>query len=338
MSKFDPFAKEQQLQAESASWDTARVEPARPDDIPLIDLRRYFESGDAASLEDLAEQLRFACEAVGFFSIVGHQVPSALVDKAFQQVRLFHDQPLAAKQAIRMDRLDWPLGGVGYLPVNNNKLPARSAANVNEAFLIKRDHRIGLDDNQWPDHAALPEFRDTVERYAGAMTALGKKMLPVVARALEMPADYFDAAFVEPLYRLRMTHYPPTGAEPGSSNGFGINPHVDTTFFTILCQDRPGLTIYSERRNAWIGVPALDGAFVVNAGELLRQWTNDRFLSTKHFANNNTESSSRYSIPFFFNANPDYVMECIPSCCDEHNPPKYPPVSYAGSQAIAQGE
>ena len=133
-----------------------------------------------------------------------------------------------------------------------------------------------------------------------------------------------------------MTHYPPVAGKP--EDEFGIAPHVDTTFCTILAQDSPGLTIYSERRQCWIKAPLLEDAFIINSGELLKIWTNHRFKSVKHFANNNTGDNSRYSIPFFLNANTDYAMTCIPSCCSEDNPPTYPSISYAQSQAVAQGE
>jgi len=228
------------------------------------------------------------------------------------------------------------VGGVGYLPVKNTKLPSRDRGNLNEAFIVKCDDVLQLSDNQWPDAAALPGFRQAVERYANALEGLAKKLLPIYATALDQPKNFFDDAFVAPLYRLRMTHYPPVSA--ASEDEFGIAPHVDTTFCTILAQDRAGLSIFSERRKKWIRAPALKDAFIVNSGELLKHWTNDRFISVKHFANNNTGNASRYSIPFFFNANPHYKMSCIPSCCGPDNPAKYPPISYAESQAVAQGE
>ena len=161
-------------------------------------------------------------------------------------------------------------------------------------------------------------------------------MLPIYARALNMPKDFFNDAFINPLYRLRMTHYPAVALDP--ENAFGIAPHVDTSFCTILAQDQPGLTIFSERRKVWVNAPVVKDSFIVNTGELLKQWTNDRFLSTRHFAKNNTGTQSRYSIPFFFNANPHYVMSCIPSCCSGSNPAKYPPISYTQSQGVVQGE
>jgi len=335
-NNFDAKAKEESLKSESEQWDTSKPEDAKEDDIPVIDLAAYFLSEDEHELENVAEQLRVACEETGFFSIVGHQISWSDVDATFEQIRQFHQLPIESKKAILMDRPDWPVGGMGYLPFKNRKLPARDTGNLNEAFILKCDDKLGMDDNQWPDKNSLPNFRPVVEHYAKQMETLGKRMLPVYAKALGVDTDFFAEAFDTPLYRLRMTHYPATKADP--ENTFGIAPHVDTSFCTILAQDNPGLSVFSERRQVWVNAPVVDGGFIVNTGELLKQWSNDRFLSTRHFANNNTSTESRYSIPFFFNANPHYVMSCIPSCCSEDNPAKYPPISYAQSQGVLQGE
>ena len=235
-----------------------------------------------------------------------------------------------------MDRPEWPVGGIGYLPVKNRKLPARDRGNLNETFIVKSDNGLSLNDNQWPAADALPTFRPAVEAYAETMEALSRRLLPIFAAALEMPKDFFEEAFISPLYRLRMTHYPPLKEQ--DRDEFGIAPHVDTSFITILAQDKPGLSVFNERVQQWINVPLIDNAFIINTGELLKQWSNDRFISAKHFANNNTGDDSRYSIPFFLNANSDYKMECIPSCCGPDNPPKYPPISYNESQGVVQGE
>jgi len=311
-------------------------EAARADDIPTIDLEGYFKSGSDEQLNIVAEQLRIACEETGFFSIIGHGISGQDLGNMFDQVRQFHAMPLEYKKTVLMDRPDWPVGGMGYLPLKNRKLPARATGNVNEAFIVKCDDQLGMNDNQWPDVGELPKFRAQVEHYASQMVTLGRQLLPIYSHALGMPKDYFNEAFDRPLYRLRMTHYPAVELEP--ENAFGIAPHVDTSFCTLLAQDQPGLTIFSERRKVWVNAPVVKNSFIVNTGELLKQWTNDRFLSTRHFANNNTGAQSRYSIPFFFNANPHHVMSCIPSCCSDENPAKYPPISYAQSQGVVQGE
>lgn len=336
VGNFDPYQKEQQLRTESVGWDTSQPQDACDGDIPVIDLREFFQSASDESLACTVAQLREACEQTGFFSIVGHAVPVEQVANTFDMARRFHALDDLVKKSLLMDRTDWQVKGVGYMPFRNRKLPTRAKGNLNEAFIIKTDDEVSFHDNQWPADYAVPGFRRTIENYAQTMESLGKKLLPLFASALDMPANYFAAAFEKPTWRLRMTHYPAVAA--GAQDEFGIAPHVDTTFCTILAQDQPGLVIYSERRKKWINAPQLENAFIVNSGELLRQWTNDRFISVKHFANNNFSAQSRYSIPFFLNANRHYKMHCMSSCFSTQNPAKYPPISYAESQAVAQGE
>ena len=353
---YDPHAKEAHLRAESEAWDTSHVELADTvRDIPCIDISAYLAAVDEPAAaetlrESIAEQLRYACTHVGFYYLQGHGVSAHQMQRMFAAVRAFHeDLPNDQKEALSMDRPDWPVGGVGYLPLRHRKLPTRNKGNANEAFIVKRqsgkDVNIRLDeDNQWPAETALPGFRDEVKAYADCMEQLALKLLPLYARALDLEADFFAPAFTSPMYRLRMTKYPPIQAD--NADEFGIAPHVDTSFLTILAQDSEGLVIYSETRQCWLRAPFVEGAFIVNTGELLRQWTNNRFVSVRHFANHNVSSNSssngtprpRYSVPFFFNANADYRMQCIPTCCSPENPPQYPPFSYSESQAIAQGE
>jgi len=286
--------------------------------------------------ESVAARIRDACASSGFFSIAGHQFPAGLIRQAFEQTRKFHSLDQGLKDSLLLNQADWPVRGVGYLPYANYLLPARDKSNLNESFIIKRDHRISLDDNRWPDENLLPGFRQTISSYAERLELLAKQLLPLFARALNLPAEYFKEAFETPLFRLRMTRYRPApDMEPGQ---FGIAPHVDTSFFTIVAQDSPGLVVFSEPRQCWVRVPAMENVFVINSGELLKQWSNDFFVSARHFAWNRDDTSSRYSMPFFFNARPDYVMHCLPSCWSADNPAKYPPISYLQSQGVVQGE
>lgn len=334
-AKFDPAAKERALHDEAASWDTSAPLPATPDDVPTVDVGRYFDTGNRVDLDRAAAVLREASEKVGFHQLVGHGIEPSLINEIFATTARFHSLDVEVKRQILMDRPDWPVRGSGYLPLGERKLPRRTKGNVNEAFLVKSDRLIGFDDNQWLPDSVLPEFRQTVETYAGAVSDLARRLLPVYAVALDLEPNFFTAAFDHPFWRLRLTHYPPD--QPREDDQFGIAPHVDTTFFTLLLQNAPGLTIFSAERQAWISVPSVPNAFVVNSGELLRQWSNDRFLSTRHFADNES-NNARYSIPFFFNATADYPMECLPSCHGPGNPPRYPTISYAESQAVVQGE
>src|SRR5205807_8896561 len=93
--------------------------------------------------------------------------------------------------------------------------------------------------NHWPTD--LPGFRSAVLAYTSAMDALTERMLPVCATALDLPRDYFDAAFAESQFSFRLSHYPPVSAQ---ANQFGIAPHPDANFLTFLAQTEiPGLQV-----------------------------------------------------------------------------------------------
>lgn len=130
-----------------------------------------------------------------------------------------------------------------------------------------------------------------------AMESHGQKLLLLYVRALGMPADYFDAAFAKPGMTLRLSHY----------------PHTDGNFATFL-PPKPvsGLSI-RLKDGRWCDIPYMAGAFVVNTGDILAHWSNDVFVSTPHRAINRS-GGERYAIPFFLNANPKTVLECLPSC------------------------
>lgn len=337
MTSFDPNEKERALAAEATAWDTSAPVDAAPGDIPIVDIAEYRATGSAASLAGAAATLRDASERIGFFYLTGHGIAPALMQAAIAAARQFHEIPQTTRESILINGPGTDISGIGYLPFDNHMLPRRATGNQNEAFLIKGDRDITADDNQWLPEADAPGFRTAAETWLAEVTSLARRLLPIYAVALDLPADFFAPAFLDPFWRLRFTHYPPA-ADGASLAGYGISPHVDTTFFTLLLQDSPGLTIHHAQRDEWINAPLIPNAFVVNSGELLRQWSNDRFLSTRHFANNPSSTESRYSIPLFFNATADYPMECLPSCHGPGNPPRYPTISYLESQGVIQGE
>ena len=130
-----------------------------------------------------------------------------------------------------------------------------------------------------------------------------------------------------------MSHYP--FVEKLETNEFGIAPHTDTSFMTLLAQNKiPGLSLRT-RDGRWIEAPALDGHFLVNGGDMLRRWTNERFLATPHRAINRS-GRGRYAIPFFVDCNIDWPMACLPTCAGAERPAKYPPFTYAEYMAAYQ--
>lgn len=305
------------------------------DVIPVLDVGPYLR-GEAGALEALATELRHALEHVGFYYLAGHDVPLSLIRDVFAATKRFHAQPLDRKLALRANEHN-----VGYMPVNSSTSRASQVEqakkpNLVEAFFLKRDLPPDHPDvlankryrpaNQWPAEGDVPGLRATAVAYMNAMESLCKRMLPVYARALDLPADWFDEPFSEPQYTLRLSHYPP--ADTGDADQYGVSPHTDSSFLTMLAQaDLPGLSIRSPDGH-WSDVPVIEGAFVVNSGDMLRRWTNHRFLSTPHRAINRNPGADRYAIPFFFDAKIDHPMACIPTCMGPDNPPKYEPITY----------
>jgi isopenicillin N synthase-like dioxygenase len=300
--------------------------------IPVIDLGPYLADRPGAR-EATAAELRAALEGVGFFIIVNHGVPRALIDRTFAEARRFHAQPAATKLALRMNRHNNGYMAMGRYAVWTSDVNANDKPDLNEAFFVKRER--GPDDplrrsgrrfvgpNLWPDD--LPGFRETVLAYTDAVDALGRRLLPAVAVALDLPPDVFDAAFAESQFSFRLSHYPPVPAAP---NQFGIAPHTDANFLTFLAQTEvPGLQLRLPS-GEWLDVPYVPDSFAVNSGDMLHRWTNGRFKSTPHRALPPV-GRPRYAIPFFLGPHIDTVIECLPTCRTTDTPPSFPPISYA---------
>ncbi len=303
--------------------------------IPILDIAAFLNH-ESGALASLSAELRDALEHIGFYYICGHGVPQSLIDRVFAECARFHLQPLEAKIRLRANEHN-----VGYMPVNgyvsrSSRVETATRPNLVEAFFVKRDLPPDHPDvlaniryrcaNQWPASDALPGFRETVVSYCAAMEQLCKRMLPVYTAALDLDPRDFDKAFMEPQYALRMSHYPP--AESGEDGQYGVAPHTDSSFLTMLAQSElPGLSIRMPS-GEWLDAPVLPGAFLVNSGDMMRRWTNHRFLSTPHRVINRNANRDRYAIPFFFDATYNYPMACLPTCQGPDNPARYEPTTY----------
>lgn len=299
--------------------------------IPVLDLGPYL-TGVPSARERLAGELRQALEEVGFFLLVNHGVPQAVIDQTFTETRRFHAQELETKLALRMNEHNNGYMAMGRYTVWASDVNKNDKPDLCEAFFVRRERRA--DDpllrsgrrfcgpNQWPDD--MPGFRDNILTYVEAVDALGRLMLPICAVALDLPPSYFDTAFAESQFTFRLSHYPPLPAGP---NQFGLAPHTDANFLTFLAQaDVPGLEVRMPS-GEWVGVPYIPGSYAVNSGDMMPRWTNGRFKSTPHRAQPPV-GRDRYAIPFFMGPHLDTLIECLPTCQGPDSPPKLPPITY----------
>jgi len=184
--------------------------------IPVLDIGPYL-AGDAGAAAPLARAFARACKDTGFLVVANHGVPPRLAEETFAGAAQFFARPEPDKLALKIGKYNigyLPFGGqvVRHSPVNRNTRP-----NFSESFYITRDRApdhpdivnnkplVGL--NRWPP--GMPEFRAATTAYYAAMEAMTTRLVPVVAMALDLPADYFAEAFAAPNCTIRLIYYPP---------------------------------------------------------------------------------------------------------------------------------
>ncbi|HQT76726.1 MAG: hypothetical protein B7Z80_15030 [Rhodospirillales bacterium 20-64-7] len=301
--------------------------------IPVLDVGPYL-AGAPGARDRLAEAVARTCVDTGFLVITNHGIPQTLIADAFAAAADFFDMDERRKLDLKVGDLN-----IGYLPygaqiVRTSKINNNTRPNLSESFYIVTDlpaddPRIVAGDplyglNRWP--VEMPSFRARTMAYFAAMRPLAQRMVSVIATSLGLPDEYFDRDFHEPTITLRLIRYPSQdGAE---DNQFGFAPHIDTSFLTLLAQSAlPGLEVRTAEGD-WIRPPALPGTFVVNTGEMLARYSNDRYTPTPHRVIN-ANNALRHAIPFFYGPALDAVIRCVPTCVGPDNPARYEPLLYA---------
>lgn len=300
---------------------TSDLTLSRPRSLPVIDVADL-ASADAADRAEVGRRIGAACRDRGFFYMVGHGVPDRLIAETLTAARAFFDLPEGAKA--RVDKSRSPANR-GYEPLGGQTLEPGTAPDLKEGFYIGAEGRPGRFNqgaNQWPD--GLPDFAATMLAYHRAMTVLAERLMAGLALSLDLPEAAFADFCHDPIAILRLLHYPP---QPAAAPGRGAGAHTDFGALTVLLQDDVGgLEVYDRAADGWTSAPPMAGAYVVNLGDLIARWTNDRYRSTPHRVVNRS-GRRRYSIPFFFSGAPDYGVTCLPGCLAPGDQPKYPPTT-----------
>lgn len=300
--------------------------------IPVIDLQGSLDvrGGDAARV---AKALHQALSTIGFAYIRGHTVAPATTAAAFAASREFHASSLAQKQSLAINAFHRGYMGMATSTIVTSSVARVTQPNMSESLMVM--HELPPDDpalragepmqgpNQWPQW--LPDFKPRMMAYQSEVDAVARHIVRLIALSLNLPAHALDHHFERPTTFLRALHYPPQAVGPDDQ--FGSAPHTDYGIITLLAQDDSGGLQVRPRGGDWIEAPPMADTFVLNVGDMLARWTNNRFVSTPHRVINRS-GGDRYSLPYFLDPSMDTVIECLPTCTDADHPPQYPPVRY----------
>jgi isopenicillin N synthase-like dioxygenase len=302
----------------SAPYSTNK--PAKMDNLnlPVIDIGPFATA--ASQARRVVQQVREALSEVGFMYVRGHGIPPAIIRRAEAASRQFFAQPALVKDrfAYRHDDLE---ANFGFHGLEVERLDPTSAPDLKESFSMRNAPAVTRAD-RWPGH----EFRSSALALYEASLLASYRIMKVMAAGLDLPSEFFTERHRGQNVTLRFLHYP-ARLPVTSADQLGAGAHTDYGSITLLHQDDVGglevLGADGHRHCA----PAVPDALLVNTGDLMQQWTNDRFRSTVHQVRPIDGLTDRYSIAFFVDPDTDVRVECIESCKDGHQPPRYAPVT-----------
>ncbi|UDY35464.1 isopenicillin N synthase family dioxygenase [Dermatobacter hominis] len=316
----------------------------------MVDISGW-STGDHEARAAVTAAVDDALRRVGFMQVVGHGVDPAVVQRMLDACDEFFALPVGAKSETLPPSADvnrgWaPLGTESLL----YSLGADAPPDLFEAFNIGRDvvdesdpavaverHRLQAP-NIWPP--ALPSVRRPLVEYFDAVADLALRLTRIFAVALGVDEAFFVDRCRHPTETLRMIRYERAPGSPDPlPEQMRMGAHTDYGIVTVLYGDQvPGLEVLGPD-GGWHGVVPVDGAYLVNLGDLLAEWTNDRWRSTLHRVvpppAQTDGPALRRSAAFFLDGDHDALVECLPTCCDDEHPPKYPPV-LAGEHLMAK--
>jgi isopenicillin N synthase-like dioxygenase len=310
-----------------SALEAARVSAAS---LPIIDISGL-SSKNAADRQAVGAQLRAACLDKGFFYIKNHGVSDPLIDEVFKESAGFFALPTEQKEEVDKAK---SRANRGYEPLQGQTLEPGAPPDLKEGYYIGPEHgpdhprviagMFNHGANQWP--VQRPNFRPVMMAYLEVMLDLSARMMRGIALSLDLPEDYFAHYCSDVMATVRLLHYPPQPAQarPGQK---GAGAHTDFGGLTLLRQDDVGgLQVWDQTADAWIHADPVPATYIVNLGDMIARWTNDRYRSTVHRVVN-ASGRERYSVPFFYTGNYAHQVECIPTCLAPGEAPKYPPIT-----------
>jgi isopenicillin N synthase-like dioxygenase len=303
--------------------------------LPIIDMATY-RAGAPDAKARLVEEIATRSRELGFFYLINHGVPDALLADQLGWTRRFFDLSLSDKLAL--DFRNHPVRR-GYEPMALQTLQQGMQPDQKETFSFGReladDHWLMRErapfegPNQWPasaDGFDAEAFRLQMEAYREAMIGLGGELCGLLAASLGLGEDYFADALADPNANVRLLHYPPQPSQ-AAADRLGCGAHTDWGLITILLQDDCGGLEIELSSGDWLKATPTHGALIVNLGDMIVRLTAGRYASNVHRVLNTQPGRDRYSVATFYNPHAFYVVDCAPTCVPAAGKPE--PITFA---------
>lgn len=289
--------------------------------VPTLDLRR-FQTDRSAFVSEMGHAYR----EFGFCCFSHHGIAEALIRDAYEDFKAFFALPEKSKE-----RYVTPLlpGTRGYTPFKVETAKTSKVADLKEFWHIGREMGASnpfpdiLTPNLWP--AEVPTFKEHGLALYAAMEHVGHQIASAMALNIGLPEDYFSRVSAHGNSILRALHYPPV--RPEDLPAVRAEAHEDISLITLLVGATDSGLELLTREGHWLPVQAAENTLVVNVGDMLQRLTNHVYPSTTHRVVNPqglAASRPRYSMPFFMDPNPDFLIETLPECVTPDRPNRYP--------------
>ena len=291
--------------------------------IPSVDLAEFL-SGDEKRKNSFVQSLGKAYEEVGFVAVKNHGVPDELIADLYRYVQEFFSLPLDKKKHYEIAGL---AGQRGYTSFGKEHAKGSDAPDLKEFFQYGQTPRDNYKEEEYPPNVSINQIAPFNKTFVDAYRAFeksGTALLQAIALYLNLEEHYFDDYVYNGNSILRAIHYPPITHEPKSA--IRAEQHEDINLITLLVgASADGLQILTKQ-NEWVGVTSLPDQIVVNVGDMLQRFTNNKLCSTTHRVVNPTRElwhTSRFSIPFFLHPKSSMSLRCLDTCINDAHPKVY---------------
>ena len=291
--------------------------------IPTVDLADFLNP-DVKRKHNFVQSLGSAYETVGFVSVKNHGVTDELIADLYKYTQEFFSLPLDHKRKYEIAGL---AGQRGYTSFGTEHAKGSDAPDLKEFFQYGQMPGEDFKEVNYPSNVQVGQlkyFNETFEKAYRAFEQSGKALLQAIALYLGLQENYFDEFVHNGNSILRAIHYPPITHEPRSA--IRAEQHEDINLITLLIgASADGLEILSKSGD-WVPVTSLPEQIVVNVGDMLQRFTNNKLCSTTHRVVNPKRElwhTSRFSIPFFLHPKASMSLKCLENCIDPNNPKVY---------------